>query len=266
MRGDLEVITKAFPKKNGNVLRVYAIGDVHVGSPEFDESIIRKKLRIIEEDPCGCLVLCGDLGNFGLKSSVSNVYKEKLTPDQQIEFLYELFLPVKDKITACVPGNHEERLVREVGVCPMYDLCVRWGIEDVYRENVAITKYSFGQYKTNQQIVFVGITSHGSTRNKHRKFTADFDNVDFGCSGHVHTPSYTPTGRIRVDRNSGTARWMPYKEIVVDSSMTVGGYALKKEYEVAPPPELQYLELSIVREASPRRTVHRVMNFHSVQI
>ena len=62
MLNDLDVIVKAYPQ---DVLRVYAIGDVHVGSPDFNEAAIRKKLQIIEEDPCAALVLCGDLGEYG---------------------------------------------------------------------------------------------------------------------------------------------------------------------------------------------------------
>ena len=48
MRNDLEIITRVFPKSQ-DVLRVYAIGDVHVGSPEFDEQTIKKKIDINEK-------------------------------------------------------------------------------------------------------------------------------------------------------------------------------------------------------------------------
>lgn len=266
MNNDLDVITIQRPE-DWERMRVYAIGDTHVGSAEFNEKAVRKKLKIIEDDPYGVLCICGDLGDFGLKNSKTNVYQANMQPKEQQEYLYELFLPVADKIAAAVPGNHEERITKEVGLCPLYDLCVRWGVPEVYRENVAITKFLFGMNDSGQrQHCFIGVTTHGTTRNKHRKFISGFDGIDFAVSGHTHMPEYSPHGKIRVDRNTATARHIPYKEIVVDANLNLGGYGLKKEYEIAPPPELQYLELSVYRESNRIRTAHKVMDYHSIQI
>ena len=267
MLNDLDVIIKAYPKEM-NVLRVYAIGDVHVGSREFNEEAVRKKIEVIKNDPNAAVCLCGDLGDFGLKNSKTNVYQAVMSPNEQKDYIYELFLPIADKISAAVPGNHEERITKEVGLCPMYDLCVLWGCPDVYRENVAITKYLFGDANDckGSQSCFIGITTHGSTRNKHRKFISSFDGIDFAVSGHTHTPEYSPHGKIRVSRTRNSAIHVPYKEIVVDANLNVGGYSLKKEYEVMTPPELQYLELSSYRDSGHSRRKVRVMNFHTIQI
>lgn len=266
MRNDLEVIVRQYPTEWRH-LNVYAIGDVHVGAPEFDEKATRKKIEIIRNDPHGVVCLCGDLADYGLKNSKTNVYKATMQPKEQQEFVFELFKPIAEKITAAVPGNHESRITREVGLCPLYDLCVRWGIEDVYRENVAITKYAFGLTSNGKrQNVFLGITTHGSTRNKHRRFISCFDGIDFAVSGHTHTPEYSPHGKIRVDSKHATAVHVPYKEIVVDANMNVGGYSLKHEYEVIPPPELQYFELKVFRENNANRTPHKILNFHTIQI
>ena len=266
MRSDLDVIIKTFPK-SWDRIHVYALGDIHVGSEQFDEASVRKKVRIIQDDPIGVVSLCGDLGDYGLKNSKTNVYQATMQPKEQQEYIYELFKPIAEKIVAAVPGNHEERITKEVGLCPLYDLCVRWGIEDVYRENVAITKFSFGSKNGGKQpIVFIGVTTHGSSRNKHKKFIAGFDGIDFAISGHTHTPEYQPHGKIRVDRVNANAKHVPYKEIVVDANLAPSGYSLKKEYEIAPPPELQYLELSMYREANHSRTERRVMDYHAIQI
>jgi predicted phosphodiesterase len=266
MNKDLDVIVRKFPHEQ-DTLRVYAIGDVHVGSQEFDEKSVKKKIQIIQDDPYGVVCLCGDLGDYGLKNSRTNVYQATMQPKEQQEYIYELFLPIKDKIVSAVAGNHEDRVTREVGLCPLYDLCVLWGIPDVYRENMAIVKYMFGSIRgRRQQFVFYGMTSHGTTRNKHKKFINCIDGVDFSISGHTHTPEYSPHGKLRIDRIKGTMSHVPYKEIVVDANLKVGGYGLKKEYEVAPPPELQYLELTMVSESDNNRTLHRIMNYHSITI
>ena len=265
MNTDLDLIVKKYPQ-NWDVLRVYAIGDVHVGSAQFDERAVRRKIDIIANDEQGVVALCGDLGDYGLKNSKTNVYEAVMQPKEQQEYIYQLFLPIADKIAAAVPGNHEERITKEVGLCPLYDLCVRWGVPEVYRENVAITKYSFGMKHNGRPNAFIGITTHGSTRNKHRKFIAGFDGIDFAVSGHTHTPEYSPHGKIRVESISATAKHIPYKEIVVDANLSIGGYGIKKEYEIPPPPELQYLELAIRREADYNRTERRVIDFHTIQI
>lgn len=271
MNNDLDLIIKQYPA-DIHALHVYAIGDVHVGSEQFDEQAIKKKIQIIQEDPIAAVCLCGDIGDYGLKNSKTNVYRATMQPREQQEYIYHLFEPIADKIAAAVPGNHEERISKEVGTCPLYDLCVRWGIPEVYRENIAITKFAFGtlpgQAKDrHRDIVFIVLTTHGSTRNKHKKFIAHFDGVDACISGHTHTPEYSPHGRIAIDTRTATARHMPYKEIVVDANMKPGGYSLKKEYEIAPPPELQYLELSMRRIWNNNNNKNiKVINYHAIQI
>lgn len=266
MFDDLEVITKSYPD-DFPVMRVYALGDVHIGSPEFNEEVIRKKIAHIESDEYGVVCVAGDLCDYGLKNAKTNVYEATMQPKEQQEFAYELFLPIVDKIVSLVPGNHEQRITREVGLCPLYDLSVRWGISDVYRENVAILKLTFGLVDgRKKRNCFIGITSHGTTRNKHRKFSMCFDNADFSISAHTHTPEYSPRGKIRINPIAGTATHVSYKEIVVDSSLDCGGYGLKNEYEVLPPHELQYLELSSYRDTDSNRSQHKVMDFHSIQI
>lgn len=265
MNNDLDVIIKKYPREQ-EILRVYAMGDIHVGSAEFNEAAVKKKLKIIEEDPYAALCLCGDLGDYGLKNSKTNVYQATMTPREQQKYIHQLFLPVVDKIAAAVPGNHEERITKEVGTCPLYDLCLLWDIPEVYRENLAITKYIFGEQNKRQQNIFVGVTTHGSTRNKHKKFIAGFDGIDFAISGHVHTPEYSPHGKIRVDRTNGRARHVSYKELVVDANLVPGGYSIKKEYEIMPTPELQYLELSVIRSNEPGKPRTRAMDFHTITI
>ena len=47
MRGDLELIVKQYPNtKAWSTVRLYAIGDVHVGAENFNEKAIRKKIDI----------------------------------------------------------------------------------------------------------------------------------------------------------------------------------------------------------------------------
>lgn len=264
MRSDLEIIVCKFPQEL-KAIHLYAIGDVHVGSAQFNETATRKKIDIIKNDPCAAVSICGDLGDYGLKNSKTNVYEATMQPKEQQRYIYKLFEPIKDKIVSAVPGNHEDRITRETGLSPLYDLCVLWGCQDVYRENLAIVKLLFGKRSSSQPMAFVGITTHGSSRNKHKRFIAGFDGIDFAISGHTHTPEYSPHGKIRVSSNSTMAYRFCYKELVVDAHLTPGGYGLKKEYEIAPPPELQYLELTKKKAGRESRT-EKIINYHAIQL
>ena len=264
MINDLEVIVKRFP--DWPLLRLYAIGDCHVGAENFDETALKKKIEIIRADTYGVVTLCGDLGDFGLRTSVTNPLRATMGPKEQADYICELFEPIKGKIVSAVPGNHEMRLVKETGIDPLLTLCCRWGCQDVYRENVAILKLLFGQRSNKQQNCFIGITTHGSSIRKHQRFIACFQPIDWACSGHSHTPMYYPHGVIRIDAQHGTAKHVGYKEIVVDANLKPGGYALKNEYEISPPHELQYIEMRVVRDNDRNRTEHKIMDYHSIQI
>ena len=268
MLSDLDVIVKTYPR-DWDVLRLYALGDLHIGSPYCDIASIRKKIQRIQDDPFGVVSLCGDLGDYGLRTNKSptNPYEAPMQPREQQKYIYELLEPIKDKIVSAVPGNHEDRITKEVGTLPLYDLCVLWGIPEVYRDNVAILKLSFGSiYGGKQQISYMGITTHGSTRNKHKKFIAGFSGISFAISGHTHTPEYSPHGRIECDMHHATARHVVYKEVVVDANVAPGGYGIKKEYEISPPPELQYLEFSVFRDPDRKRIVNKLIDYHAIQL
>lgn len=266
MVNDLTVIVKSFPH-DWPKLRLYAIGDCHVGAENFNEAALKKKIQIIRDDPYGVVTLCGDLGDFGLRSSVTNPLRATMGPAEQVDYIYELFEPIKNKIVSAVPGNHEQRLVKETGIDPLLSLCCRWHCEDVYRENVAILKLLFGHYSNGkQQNAFIGITTHGSSIRKHQRFIACFQPIDWAVAGHSHTPMYYPHGVIRIDSKHATAKHVGYKEIVVDANLTPGGYGLKNEYEISPPPELQYIEMCVKRDTDKKRTSHKIMNYHAIQI
>lgn len=243
MKNDLEMIIRELPTNLDHV-NLYAIGDLHIGSREFNEKLTRKKMEIIKNDECGFWVGCGDFLDFGICTSKTNPMEAVLQPQEQKEFLYELMRPYIDKCVALVPGNHERRSVKTVGFNPLYDVACRWQIEDRYREYLALVKLGFGSNHSGKRTWYGIGVSHGSSRNKHQKYIRSFSGLDAFCSGHSHTPFYQPHGTIHCDLRSGKARKVAYKELVVDAGLDSGGYALAGEYEISPPSELQYLRLN----------------------
>ena len=122
MMNDLDLIVKQYPE-DITTLHVYAIGDVHVGSPQFDEQAIRKKIKIIQDDPLAAVCICGDLGDYGLKNAKTNVYQATMQPRQQQEYIYELFAPIADKIAAALAIMRNALPVKSAPVRCMTCVC-----------------------------------------------------------------------------------------------------------------------------------------------
>jgi predicted phosphodiesterase len=210
-------------------LNIYPLGDVHIGSKEFDLELFEKWIETVKNDPNAAVVVIGDIMNMGLRNSKSNVYEEKLTPMEQKELCYELLNPIKDKIIAGCSGNHEYRAVKEVGMNPLYDVFCRMRIEDRYRENACFIKLTVGKNGKNPNTYGVVLT-HGSNKNKDEKWTYSVDGCDCFISGHTHETTHKPMGKIRMDLTHERVKTVGYQHIVVQPFQAYGGYAVRGKY------------------------------------
>lgn len=100
----------------GNNLKLYVLSDTHIGDVHANINDLKKIINFIKDTPeCYCILL-GDILNTALKNSKSDIYSETLSVAESQKLALELLLPIKDKIIAMTPGNHENRVWREVGV------------------------------------------------------------------------------------------------------------------------------------------------------
>lgn len=222
------------------------MGDKHIGSLEFDETLFLQQIEEVRKNKNARLIICGDLLDTGIVGSKTSVYEQAMTPHEQKIYLFEALKPIAGKIVAMVPGNHEARISKSCGINTLYDVAAMLDITEVYRENFAVVKLHVGvrdRDKTKSNC-YIGVVSHGSSNAKHQKWTTSFDGADFFISGHTHTPSYTPRGKLKIDPYNNKVRHVGYKEIVVDSGLSYGGYAIKAEYMPTAVHERQLLVLS----------------------
>lgn len=244
-RSDDELIILKLPTEWPYV-NLYFIGDKHIGSQQSRPDLFRRQVSMIESDPYGMAFICGDLLDFGVMGSKTVPYCQRLSPQEQKDEVTEILEPITDKIGVIVPGNHENRGFKMIGINPLYDIACRLRIEDRYRENAAAVKVLVGALGTGgqpRQVMYGGVVSHGSSLTKHQKFTESWDGADFFVSGHTHRPGYKPEGKRRLDLIHEKVVRTGYKVIVVDPGMDDGGYALRDEYAPTPPPEIQTLTL-----------------------
>lgn len=224
-------------------LNIYPIGDVHIGSANFDLSLFKKWVQTVQEDPHSAVIIVGDMMDMGLKNSKTNIYEAVLTPRQQKELCYELLLPIVDKILAGCSGNHENRAVREVGSNPLYDVFCRLGIEDRYRENACFIKIQVGHKKRNP-IVYGVVATHGKSKSKDEKWNYTVDGCDCFISGHTHKGTHAPGGKIKMDFLHNTVKTTGYQHVVVLPFLKYGGYALAGKYTPNHPGQFQTITFS----------------------
>lgn len=210
-------------------LNVYPLGDVHIGSKEFDLDLFYEWRKQVEDDPNGVVVIVGDMMNMGLKNSKSNVYEEKLSPLEQKELCYELLKPIADKIIAGCSGNHEYRQNKEVGTNPLYDVFCRLRKEDRYRENACFIKLTVGKHFGNPNTYGVVLT-HGSSKSKDERWTYGVDGCDCFISGHTHLGTHQPLGKIRMDLSHNKVKTVGYQHVVVLPFQRYGSYAVRGKY------------------------------------
>lgn len=210
-------------------LNVYPLGDVHIGSKEFDLDLFYEWRKQVEDDPNGAVVIVGDIMNMGLRNSKSNVYEEKLSPLEQKELCYELLKPIADKIIAGCSGNHEYRQNKEVGTNPLYDVFCRLRKENRYRENACFIKLTVGKHFGNPNTYGVVLT-HGSSKSKDERWTYGVDGCDCFISGHTHLGTHQPLGKIRMDLSHNKVKTVGYQHVVVLPFQRYGGYAVRGKY------------------------------------
>jgi len=99
--------------------KIYLIGfgDFHFGAVECNLDAIEKQIKWIKDTPQARVILMGDLLNCGTKLSIGGgAFDDKFNPQEQLEKLEELLLPIKNKIYGIHMGNHEQRIWNETGI------------------------------------------------------------------------------------------------------------------------------------------------------
>ena len=85
MRNDLELIVHKL-STDLQEIRIYAMGDLHIGSPDFNAQLFDAWLKKVTEDDYAKVVILGDMLDNGLKNSKTNVYDAPIRPREQKEW------------------------------------------------------------------------------------------------------------------------------------------------------------------------------------
>ena len=211
-------------------INIYPLGDVHIGSRDFDYVLWNRWKKMVMDDPKGYVVIIGDLTDNGLKTSKTNSYQATMSPWEQKMWMTKELEPLVDKILGGTRGNHEERSVYTSDSCPMYDVFAKLDIEDLYREDMAFLKVSLGKKNSERQWSYGIVLAHGASRGKTDKFSYVIDGMDLFVTGHIHQPSVTFPSKLVMDVRNDVVLERTMMHVVVPSFLKTGGYGLRALY------------------------------------
>lgn len=180
-------------------------GDLHYGHPECDINKAKGFLDWALENKV-YIIGMGDYIEAGLTNSVGDsVYQQKLNPQQQMDYVIELFRPLAEAglIIGLHEGNHEDRILKTTSINITKIMCKVlkvpylgyscWNLVKVGKQNY--TMY----------------TTHGSSGSKfkHTKLKAVMDilawiKADIVAMGHVHSIAAEPVMAQQIDLRSRT--------------------------------------------------------------
>ncbi len=168
-----------------DALTLTLLSDLHVGSRESDHTAIQRVLHQLDTDPDLYAVLIGDLANMALKESKSDIYQSALNPQEELELLQKWLSPVKHKLLAAVPGNHEMRAWRSAGL-DVTGILAQY-LDIPHADTGLVIQQSVG---TIPYTIFIhhGVLSGGRTTGKFESNRRLAQMVDADCylSGHLH--------------------------------------------------------------------------------
>lgn len=164
-----------------------AIGDVHKGAGAHQRERWREWIGYVKDTPNAVIIGTGDFHNAAIIGSKSDPYEERLTVGESKRELHAELEPVKHKILVLVPGNHDWRIFRAVGDCPVQDLADRLACP--YARAAVLLKVLVGEVE--YQVYLRHGTGNGQALASLSKSGMVFPLADVHISGHTHRPAVT---------------------------------------------------------------------------
>ena len=226
MLNDFDLIVHKF-SRDLPYINIYPIGDLHIGSREFNEKAFRRWKDMVVNDEFAKVVIVGDIMDMATKTSKTNIFEATMNPFEQKKWVEKEFGDFRDKIIGSVQGNHEYRMNNATGICPMYDVLAKLDLEHLYRPAMAFIKINLGSRNKDRQVSYTIVMAHGQAKGRTKQFPYAVDGMDIMITGHFHEPNNAFPSKILIDNKNETVSFKPFTHITVPSFTTLGGYTLR---------------------------------------
>ena len=216
------------------MMELHPLSDLHIGDNLCDFQLIKKTLDYIRDTPNAYCILGGDLMDTAIATSVGDTYGANLQPMQQLEVCVKLFEPIKHKILAIVPGNHENRIYKSDGLDITAIMAAQLGLQGKYSSTSALLFIRVGTNKAyghGAKQFYTLYYHHGSGGGKKEgsklNALADMANIvdaDIYVAGHVHLPASFRNKYHRVSAATSTVDCVERLYVNTAAALNYGGY------------------------------------------
>ena len=203
-------------------MELHIFADEHLGDEHCDVKRLVQRIERVKNTPNAYCILNGDIIDNATKTSVGDVYAQKLNPMEQLARAVELFSPIADKCLCLSHGNHEDRTRRNDGINISALLAQQLGIAERYTSTSALLfvrlgEESAGKKETNgsgyiRRICYSIYALHGSGSSNGRREGGKINKLsdmaaivdaDVYIHSHTHLPIIMKQAFYRTDvRNS----------------------------------------------------------------
>lgn len=219
------------------------MADLHIGDSMSDFKLIMERIEHIKNTPNAYCILDGDLMDTAISSSIGDTYGANLQTMEQLKMCVKIFEPVKDKILAVLPGNHENRVYKSDGLDITELLCAQLGIPEKYSHTTALLFIRFGKHTGsghNRPFLYTIYVTHGSGGGRREggkvNRLADLASIvdaDVYCHAHTHLPLIFKESFFRVSGANSSVALVDKLFVNTAALLNYGGYGDKAGFKPA---------------------------------
>ncbi len=225
------------------IIEIHPMADLHIGDPQSDYKSILDRIEYIRKTPNAYCILDGDLMDTAIASSIGDTYSANLQPMEQLKQCVKIFEPIKDKILAVLPGNHENRVYKSDGLDLTEIMCNQLGIPNRYSPTTALLFIRFGKQSSNRHnrpFLYTAYVTHGSGGGRREggkvNRLADLASIvdtDIYIHAHTHLPLIFKESFYRVSGSNSSVAMVDKLFVNTAASLNYGGYGDRMGYKPA---------------------------------
>ena len=223
------------------VIEIHPMADLHIGDSVCDFKSIMERIEYIRTTPNAYCILNGDLMDTAIASSIGDTYGANLQPMDQLKQCAKIFEPIKDKILAVLPGNHENRVYKSDGLDMTEIMCSQLGIASRYSPTTALLFIRFGRNTShggNRKHLYTAYVTHGSGGGRREggkvNRLADLASIvdaDIYIHAHTHLPLVFKESFFRVSGSNSSVSLVDKLFVNTAASLNYGGYGDRIGYK-----------------------------------
>jgi predicted phosphodiesterase len=224
-------------------IEIHPMADLHIGDSSSDYKSILERIDYIKATPNAYCILDGDLMDTAICSSIGDTYGANLQPMEQLKHCVKIFEPIKDKILAVLPGNHENRVYKSDGLDITELMCAQLGIPEKYSPTTALLFVRFGKRASTHhgrpQLYTIYVThGAGGGRKEGGKVNrladlASIVDADIYVHAHTHLPLVFKEGFFRVSGSNSSVALVDKLFVNTAASLNYGGYGDRQGFKPA---------------------------------